>query len=130
MDNLLYLLFIISIFFSAAAVLFYLITWLKAKVRVTEDGISHYRSGEALTRLDDTIKCSVISTNRTMADMLKKSGSFTQQDREEAFALTRRKISMLNDLEKLREFCAYIGNLDEWINNRIEYHMRKAKNRV
>ena len=76
-----------------------------------------------LSNLDRLIKANVIATNQTVVDQMKSSNIFMQLDREEAFEKTKCNIIKTIDKNQLTLLQSCMGNLDEWINSRIEYHV-------
>ncbi|QUH27053.1 hypothetical protein [Serpentinicella alkaliphila] len=86
------------------------------------------KANETLNQLNDTIKLSVMITNKSFVEKLKQSNSFLQQDKEEAFFETKNRILSIANDKDLEFLKPYINNVDEWINGRIEYYVRTSKN--
>lgn len=85
------------------------------------------KANEIINQLDETIRLSVMITNKSFVDKLKQSNSFLQQDKEEAFYEAKNRTLNLIDEEDLTLIQAYINDSDEWINSRIEYYVRLLK---
>jgi len=83
---------------------------------------------EIMSQLNDTIKLSVMITNKSIVEKLKQSDSFLQQDKEEAFYEAKNRVLSIANEEDLKKLQPYINNIDEWINSRIEYYVRVSKN--
>jgi len=88
---------------------------------------SHNKARKTLDFLDYLIETCVLSTNQSFVEPLKQSGCFMQQDKEEAFQETLCKVNCMLNKQKLLYLNGYIGSIDEWISNKIEYHVRKCK---
>ncbi|ABR47681.1 hypothetical protein Amet_1485 [Alkaliphilus metalliredigens QYMF] len=127
MNNLLYITSTIVLMGSVLALAIFGIKLLSALGRHSHCLNKQGKVDEIMSQLDDTIKLSVIMINNSMVERLKQSNSFYQQDREEAFYEAKNRIMHMVNEQDVQYLHPYIDNIDEWINNRIEYYVRFLK---
>lgn len=127
MNSLLYIISTCVIVVSILVLFYYCIKLISA---VSNRGKSEKKCkniDEIMSKLDNTIMLSVMAVNKLMVDRLKKSNAFLQQEREEAFHEAKDRIMNIINQEEIHCLSPYINNIDEWINNRIEYYVRTLK---
>lgn len=121
---------ILSLIISSASIItilvfiLKLINYMAKKIKIDTQNI---KLDEFMSRLDNLVKTSVISTNQIIVSPLKEANSFAQIDKEEAFVSCKEKIlNSINESDiKLLE--PNLINLDEWISTRIEYYVKLNK---
>ncbi|KAB3534872.1 hypothetical protein F8154_07750 [Alkaliphilus pronyensis] len=82
---------------------------------------------ELFNRIDSIILVSVITVSNTMVNRLKNEKAFFQKEKEEAFEEAKNRIANIINTQDTQHIGAYIDNIDEWIDNRIEYYVRTLK---
>lgn len=69
----------------------------------------------------------VNAISQTMVDSLKKDGSFSEEKQKEAFEKARREILAILTEESKAILTAAYGDLDKWLNNKIEATVKEQK---
>ena len=111
---------------SSLALLLFIVKLLHAYMKKDDMEYEQKDLLTLLSELDDIIRTCVIATNETAVKMLKASGSFYQMDKEEAFEGTREKIISIAGKKNLLKLEGFIGDINYWIDNRIEYYVRES----
>lgn len=127
MDNILNSLVILVALCSGLFLAFYYIKLLLVTGKKSAVAVKYQKQHQLLSFLDGAVKSSVAATNQTMVEALKKSESFFQQEKEEAFTDARTRINRVLAGKDMKELSPYIGDIDEWIRDRIEYYVRLHK---
>lgn len=123
MNDLIFILDLVVIIGSAAALVFYSLKFIVANSRKSNIELILSRADNLLYLLDKVIESSVWVTNKTIVNKLKKSQNYFQIDKEEAFAETIFRIYSAINLENPKALYPYIEDINEWIKNRIEYYV-------
>ena len=126
-DNFLDILIFCITVLSLLFIIFFVVLWIKTYIKSIDNKIANSQRKDTLMKLDCIIRYSVLSTNFNMVNRLKSSNMFTLLDKHEAFELTKSRIEKNIDLENCKTCLFYINDLDEWINNRIEYYVQHNK---
>lgn len=105
--------------------LFYILKLLASWKKNSETQCSHENIAKQIKELDKLIISSIAVTDQLIVDPLKKQCVFCQQDKEEALSETKNRIKASLDFIDLYCLNSTIGNIDEWINSRIEYFIYK-----
>ncbi len=127
MNSLIYIISSIVIIVSVLVLFYYCIKLMSkaySKEKLTKES---KRVDEAMSKLDNNIMLSVMTVNKSMVDKLKQSGSFFQREKEEAFYEAKDRVMNIINEEEIQRLSPYIKNIDEWINNRIEYYVKTLK---
>ncbi len=111
---------------SVLVLLYYLRKLAGAAHMKMDTHIKHAKTDSYLKQLDDIILSNVVYTNQTFVDPMRKSESFSQLDKNEAFEFCRERVLQTISRENTA-LSPYIDDMDEWINSRIEYHIRMQK---
>ncbi|WP_273226399.1 hypothetical protein [Geosporobacter ferrireducens] len=127
MNNLLYMISTSVIIGCILVLFYYCMKLLSAVINRGKSTREHKKIDETMSKLDNTILLSVMTVNKSMVDRLKESQSFFQQEKEEAFHEAKDRIMNIINEEEIQCLNTYIGNIDEWINNRIEYYVKILK---
>ncbi len=127
MNNLLYMISTSVIIGCILLLFYYCMKLLSAVINRGKSTREHKKIDETMSKLDNTILLSVMTVNKSMVDRLKESQSFFQQEKEEAFHEAKDRIMNIINEEEIQCLNTYIGNIDEWINNRIEYYVKILK---
>lgn len=101
----------------------YLIYFIKEKVQEIKDKVNNEKVSKYLTILETYIIDAVVTTNQTYVNSLKEKGTFDLEAQKEAFAKTKETVlSLLTD--EAKEFLErFVGDLDLYIDNIIEYNV-------
>lgn len=101
----------------------YLVYFIKEKVQEIKDKVNNEKVSKYLTILETYIIDAVVTTNQTYVNSLKEKGTFDLEAQKEAFAKTKETVlSLLTD--EAKEFLeTFVGDLDLYINNIIEYNV-------
>ena len=94
---------------------------------VLDSGSNYLRSQKLLLYLDETIKASVTAASQTTLDKANMHTDFPQIEREDAFVELKERIFKIIDRNDLKFLEPHIGNIDEWMNSRIEYYLETDK---
>ncbi|SCZ01694.1 hypothetical protein [Alkaliphilus peptidifermentans] len=127
MSSFIYITSTIVIIGSILALLFFIIKLVSALCKESNCISYHEKADATMSRLDNTIMLSVMTINKSMVEERKKSNSFLQKDKEEAFQESKDRIMNILSNEDLQHLSIYIDNMEEWIDNRIEYYVRVLK---
>jgi len=90
---------------------------------VLDSGSNYLRAQKLLLFLNQTIKASVTATSQTTVDKTKLDTHSLQLEYEEVFVKSKERIFKIIDRNDLKFLEPHIGNIDEWINSRIEYYL-------
>lgn len=112
---------------SCVYLLFFIAKLLSARSQNVDHRINDRKTTDAFLRLDGIIKGAVNTTNQKIVNYLKDTDSFFQLDKDEAFNQTRWSILNTVREQDLKDLYPYLPDIDEWINNRIEYHVTMEK---
>ncbi len=112
---------------AVSLILAYLCRMLKWLMSSKNEDMSYENYKNSFKLLDEAIKSSVVSVNRNMVNNLKAAGSFYQMNREEAFLVCRSNIINMMNEKGLEDIANGMGDINSWIDERIEYYVYKAK---
>lgn len=127
MNSLLYIISTITIVGSIMVLIYYCMRLLSAVSHKGKFIKKNNDTDEIMAKFDNSIMLSVMTVNKSMVDKLKESNSFFQQEKEEAFYESKDRIKNIINDEEIQCLKLYIHDMDEWINNRIEYYVRTLK---
>lgn len=98
----------------------YLIVFIQAKSNELKKKTKSETEQKYIDRITEIISVSVLTTNQTYVDALKKKGEFTIEAQKEAFEITKNAVvTMLN--AELKEFIIEsFGDLNTYLNSQIE----------
>ncbi len=112
---------------AVSLILAYLCRMLKRLMSSKNEDMSYENYKNSFKLLDEAIKSSVVSVNKNMVNNLKAAGSFYQMNREEAFLTCRSNIINMMNEKGLDDIANGMGDINSWIDERIEYYVYKAK---
>ena len=112
---------------AASLILAYLCRMLRRLISLKNEDISNENYKISFKLLDEAIKSSVVSVNKDMVNNLKAAGNFYQMNREEAFLACRSNIINTMNEKGLADIANGMGDINSWIDERIEYYVNKAK---
>lgn len=112
---------------SITVILVYMAKYLLLLFKSIKQGICNTHEDSTYQHLDSVIKAAAISALNKDEDGKIHSSDLLQSDREEAQVNILDNVKNIMNPEKLKEVGSYIGDVDEWISGRIEYHIRSSK---
>lgn len=105
----------------------YLIALFKKKTAEAKQRIDNNDFDKYITIAEDAVCTAVNAVSQTIVDTAKKTGTFDQATREEAFNQSKEKaLAIMGSAAQTALKEAY-GDLDSWLDNKIEYYVRKEK---
>ena len=117
--------FVIPVLGIAAVYVCYLV---KAKIKVLKDKAKNETEAKYLSMLDKTICEAVLATTQTYVATLKKEGKFTEEAQKIAFAKTYEAVMALLTVEAKTYLETAVGDLETYVNNKIEAEVLLTKN--
>ncbi len=112
---------------AVSIILAYLCRMLRRLISSKNEDMSYENYKNSFKLLDEIIKSSVVSINKGMVNDLKVSSSFYQMNREEAFLSCRNNIIKIINEKGFKNLESGIGDINSWIDERIEYYVNKEK---
>jgi formiminotetrahydrofolate cyclodeaminase len=113
---------------AVSVILAYLCRMLRRLISSKNENILYENYQNSFKLLDEAIKSSVVSINKGMVNDLKAAGSFYQMNREEAFLSCRNNITNIMNEKGIKNIGSGINDINSWIDDRIEYYVKKLKN--
>ena len=98
----------------------YLTGFLKSKIKASKIEVDEKLLDKYMGMLENTINTCVLATTQTYVDALKKEGSFGLEAQSVAFMTTKEAILKTLSEEAKAYLTAVYGDLDEYLNQRIE----------
>lgn len=120
-------LFIFPVLGIAAVYVCYLI---KVKINELKEKAKNDTEKKYLDMLDKTICEAVLATTQTYVDALKKEGKFDEEAQKIAFNKTYEAVMTLLTAEAIKYLETTVGDLQTYVNNKIEAEViltKKAK---
>lgn len=105
----------------------YLIALLRKKTAEAKQKIENDAFDKYITIAEDAVCTSVSAISQTIVDTAKKSGQFTQTAREEAFNSAKEKALTIMGAATQTALKEAYGDLDSWIDSKIEYYVKATK---
>lgn len=98
----------------------YLVKWITAKSEEIKTKADNETTQKYIDLLNSTITSCVIATNQTYVDSLKGQNAFTKEAQEYAFKQTKEAILSILSKEAQEYLNAALGDLNTYIEKRIE----------
>ncbi|MCX7745939.1 MAG: hypothetical protein N2645_03465 [Clostridia bacterium] len=127
MNNILGYLALAVLICSAALTVFHILKLLKMNYSNAKKDQLNQKIEKILLNLDEIIKTSVIATKQSVVDGVKHSGEFLQMEKDEALCQCKERIYHLMNNKEMDVLENFIGNIEEWIQCRIEYYVNRLK---
>lgn len=106
----------------------FLVSFLRVKSDELKAKINNNMIAKYITLGEQIIESAVVAVNQTFVEELKKNEKFTKEKQKEAFEKCKSIVlSLLTD--NVRTMLEYIyGDLDSWIETKIELYVNNQKN--
>ena len=98
----------------------FLIALLRQQTAKIEEKIKDEKAKRMLEIAENVVSQAVATVSQTYVDGLKKDGIFDTDAQKEAFEMSKDKIYMLLTTDTLQAVKDNYGNVEEWINTKIE----------
>lgn len=105
----------------------FLVAYLKSKRDLCIADLDSDLKKKYLTMLTDTISDCVLATNQTYVEALKKEGKFDAEAQKVAFGKTKTAVLALLTAEAREYLIAVIGDLDTYLDTKIEAEVNICK---
>lgn len=119
--------FELAVFPAISAAALYFITWIKAKKQDLEKKAKDETTKKYLDLLEQAIVESVLTTNQTYVETLKKEGSFDLDAQKKAFQKTYDSVLAVLTDEAQGYLNETIKDLGAYITNKIEAQISMTK---
>lgn len=104
-----------------------IIAYTKREIAHLEQRIGNESVTSLLERAADGIESAVIAVNQTFVEALKQQGSFDAAAMEKSFRLAKEKAIILLGERAKEELSLVVGDLEAWIETKIEYYVNRNK---
>lgn len=104
----------------------FLIALIRQQTSKIEEKIKDEKAKRMLEIAENVVSQAVATVSQTYVDGLKKDGIFDTDAQKEAFEMSKDKIYMLLTTDTLRAVKDNYGNVEEWINTKIEETINKG----
>lgn len=105
----------------------FLIALIRQQTSKIEEKIKDEKAKRMLEIAENVVSQAVATVSQTYVDGLKKEGVFDADSQTEAFKMSKDKIYKLLTVDTLQAVKANYGNIEEWINTKIEETISKSK---
>ena len=104
----------------------FLIALIRQQTSKIEEKIKDEKAKRMLEIAENVVSQAVATVSQTYVDGLKKDGIFDTDAQKEAFEMSKDKIYMLLTTDTLQTIQDNYGNVEEWINTKIEETINKG----
>lgn len=104
----------------------FLIALIRQQTFKIEEKIKDEKAKRMLEIAENVVSQAVATVSQTYVDGLKKDGIFDTDAQKEAFEMSKDKIYMLLTTDALQAVKDNYGNVEEWINTKIEETINKG----
>ena len=104
-----------------------IVKWINSKATELKAKTDNIYLKSTIEMLDNTISTAVVAVNQTYVDELKKENAFTPEAQREAFKrVFTISVNSLTE-ETMNYLSTYIGNIQGYIENKIEQKVVESK---
>ena len=125
--NILEQIFKIAIFPVVTVASIYLCYLISVKINEIKQKTNNDTTKKYLDMLDNTITNAVLTTTQTYVESLKKEGIFNEEAQKQAFQKTYDAVIKMLTEEAKKYITASVGDLETYINNKIEAEVKITK---
>lgn len=104
----------------------FLVALIRQQTFKIEEKIKDEKAKRMLEIAENVVSQAVATVSQTYVDGLKKDGIFDTDAQKEAFEMSKDKIYMLLTTDALQAVKDNYGNVEEWINTKIEETINKG----
>lgn len=104
----------------------FLIALIRQQTSKIEEKIKDEKAKRMLEIAENVVSQAVATVSQIYVDGLKKDGIFDTDAQKEAFEMSKDKIYMLLTTDALQAVQDNYGNVEEWINTKIEETINKG----
>ncbi|KNY24854.1 hypothetical protein [Pseudobacteroides cellulosolvens] len=104
-----------------------LVKGIKLAGKALENKIGNDKFDKYIVIAEDAVETAVVSVGQTVVDTLKKNGEFDQAAKEEVFTQAKQLAVNIMGYAARNELAKLYGDLDAWLDNKIEYYVKKTK---
>jgi hypothetical protein len=104
----------------------FLVALIRQQTFKIEEKIKDEKAKRMLEIAENVVSQAVATVSQTYVDGLKKDGIFDTDAQKEAFEMSKDKIYMLLTTDTLQAVKDNYGNVEEWINTKIEETINKG----
>lgn len=112
---------------TLAALVPLLIAFINSKTNELKQKAKNEKLNKYIDIANDAVKTSVVSVYQTFVDALKKEGTFDEQAQKVAFTEAKNKAIVIMGDAAREALSSIYGDLDVWIDNKIEYYVKQNK---
>ena len=105
----------------------FLIALIRQQTSKIEEKIKDEKAKRMLEIAENVVSQAVATVSQAYVDGLKKDGIFDTDAQKEAFEMSKEKIYMLLTTDTLQAVKDNYGNVEEWIDTKIEETINKSK---
>lgn len=98
----------------------FLIALIRQQTSKIEEKIKDEKAKRMLEIAENVVSQAVATVSQTYVDSLKKDGIFDKEAQQQAFEMSKDKIYTLLTTDTLQAVKDNYGNVEEWINTKIE----------
>jgi predicted histidine transporter YuiF (NhaC family) len=115
---------------TLAALIPLLVAFLNAKTNEVKKKVDNEKLNAYVDIAEDAVETAVVSVAQTFVDTLKKQGNFDEEAQRIAFKEAKNKAIAIMGSSARDALAQAYGDLDAWIENKIEYYVKVEKNDI
>ena len=106
----------------------FLVRWLNKKTEEIQAAIKSKQLAEYIDIAEDAVVSSISTVFQVYVDAIKKANGFlTPEEADVAFKLAKNKTLAILSIAAKEAVIEVYNDLDEWLNNTIEYYVKITK---
>jgi len=104
-----------------------IVNFINLKAKEVKDKIQDAKLRKYIDIAEDAIETAVVSTMQTVVDAIKYTEEWTPETQKKIFNDVKLKAIAIMGLTAKEVLAQAYGDIDEWINNTIEYYVNANK---